>query len=252
MRARRRCSTRGKTRGSPLVKSRRSIIWSFNYAIEGMVWTLRTQRNMRIHLTLATLTAVAALLLGVTRIELTIIFFAISLVFITELLNTAIEAGVDVAIQQYDPLAKIAKDVAAGAVLVASINALVVAYLIMFDRVRSLFMQGMNAVRFASSDLTAIALGIVLLIVLALKGLSREGTWLQGGWPSGHVAIAFGAATVIGFVTWNAGAALLAYFVAFLVAQSRIEAEIHTVLQSVVGAVIGVLLVTLVFQVFFL
>jgi diacylglycerol kinase (ATP) len=238
--------------GRSSVKSRRSIIWSFNYAIEGMVWTLRTQRNMRIHLGLAILVTLASLLLGVTRSELTIIIFAISLVFVTELLNTAIEAGVDVAIDGYDPLAKIAKDVAAGAVLVAAINALVVAYLILFDDLRALAERGLHTVRFAPSDLTAISLGLTLLVVLALKGISREGTWLHGGWPSGHVAIAFGAATIIAFVTWNATAAIVAYFVAFLVAQSRIEAEIHTVLQSLVGAILGVLLVTLVFQVFFL
>ena len=106
--------------------------------------------------------------------------------------------------------------------------------------------------RFASSDLTVIAFGLVLLAVLVMKGVSRQGTWLEGGWPSGHVAIAFAAATILGFVTWNAGALALGYFIAFLVAQSRIEAEIHTVLAGGTSArLLGVVLVTLVFQVFF-
>lgn len=234
-----------------MVKGRRSILWSFNYAIEGLVWTLRTQRNMRVHVTLAVLTAVGSLLLGVTRTELVAVVFAISLVFVTELLNTAIEASVDVATERYDPLAKTAKDVAAGAVLVAAINALAVAYLVLFDPVRVFLQRGLNIVRFASGDLTVIALGIVLLAVLVLKGVSREGTWLEGGWPSGHVAVAFAAATILGFVTWNAGALALGYFVAFLVAQSRIEAEIHTVPQVVVGALLGIALPAAIFQVFF-
>lgn len=233
------------------MKARRSIVWSFNYAIEGLVWTLRTQRNMRVHLALAVTVAVGSLLLGVTRLGLLAVVFAISMVFVTELLNTAIEAAVDVATERYDPLAKIAKDVAAGAVLVAAINALIVAYLVLFEPLRDLLDEGLQIVRFASADLTVIALGIVLLFVFLMKGISRKGTWLEGGWPSGHVAIAFAAATILGFVTWNAGALALGYFVAFLVAQSRVEAEIHTVPQVVLGAVLGIVLVTAVFQVFF-
>lgn len=233
------------------MKSRRSILWSFNYAIEGLVWTLRTQRNMRVHVGIAVLVAVASLLLGVTRQQLVAVVFAITMVFVTELLNTAIEAAVDVATERYDPLAKIAKDVAAGAVLVAAINALAVAYLVLFEPFRELFERGLDIVAFASADLTVIAFVLVLLLVLVLKGLSREGTWLEGGWPSGHVAVAFAAATIVGFVTWNAGALLLCYFIAFLVAQSRVEADIHTVPQAVLGGALGILLVTVVFQVFF-
>lgn len=229
----------------------RSIIWSFNYAIEGIVYALRTQRNMRIHLGLAFCAAVASLLLGVTRLQLVAVIFAISLVFITELLNTAIEAAVDIAVDRYDPVAKIAKDVAASAVLVAAINALVVAYLVLFEPVRALLSRGLETVRFASADLTVIALGVVLLAVLALKAVSKEGTWMQGGWPSGHAAVAFGAATIVGFMTGSAGALALGYFIAFLVVQSRVEAQIHTIPQVIVGTLVGIVVVTLVFQLFF-
>ena len=229
----------------------RSIIWSFNYAIEGIVYALRTQRNMRIHFALAFGAAIASLLLGVTRLQLVAVFFAITLVFITELLNTAIEAAVDIAVDRYDPVAKIAKDVAASAVLVASINALAVAYLVLFDPFRALLSRGLETVRFAAADLTVIALGVVLLAVLALKAMSREGTWMQGGWPSGHAAIAFGAATIVGFITGSAGAMALAFLIAFLVVQSRVEAQIHSVAQVIVGTVLGIVVVTLVFQLFF-
>ncbi len=229
----------------------RSIIWSFNYAIEGVVYALRTQRNMRVHLTIAVLAAVGSLLLGVSRIELVAVVFAISLVFVTELFNTAVEAAVDVSVERYDPLAKIAKDVAASAVLVAAINALVVGYLILFEPVKAVLSQGLTLVRFASADLTVIALGLVVLGVLALKALSKEGTWMQGGWPSGHAALAFGAATIVGFTTGSAGALAVGLFIAFLVVQSRVEAEIHTVPQVLVGSVLGIVIVTLVFQLFF-
>ncbi len=233
------------------MSGRRSIIWSFNYAIEGIVWALRTQRNMRLHLVMAFVVTVGSLFLGVGRQGLVAIVFAVALVLMAELFNSALEAAVDVSTERYDPLAKIAKDTAAGAVLVASINALIIGYLVLFEPVKRLLQSGLDVVTFAAPDLTVLALALVLLAVILMKAVSREGTWMQGGWPSGHAAIAFGAATIIGFVTGSAAALALAYFVAFLVAQSRIEAEIHSVAQSIVGAVLGVVIVTLVYQVFF-
>jgi len=233
------------------MKKARSIIWSFNYAIEGIVFTLRTQRNMRVHMVLAVLVGAGCLVLGIERMQLVAVVFAISLVFVTELVNTAIEATVDLSVERFDPLAKIAKDVAAGAVLCAAVNALIVAYLVLYEPVRALMQRGLDFVMFSSADLTVIALGLTMLAVLILKAVSREGTWMQGGWPSGHAAIAFGAATILGFMTGSAGALALGYFVAFLVAQSRVEGSIHTIPQVIVGALLGVVIVTAVFQVFF-
>jgi diacylglycerol kinase (ATP) len=231
--------------------SRRSIIWSFNFAIEGIVYTLRTQRNMRVHLAAAALVSLASLLLGVTRSELVSIVIVAGLVLVAELVNTAVEATVDVATDHYDPLAKVAKDVAAGAVLIASVIALIVGYLVLYEPVRDLLQVGLDHVRFAPPDITVIALAIVLLAVLALKAVSREGTWLHGGWPSGHAAVAFSAATILGYTTGSGGALAMGLFIAFLVVQSRVEAEVHTIPQSLVGAALGVILTSAVFQVFF-
>jgi diacylglycerol kinase (ATP) len=233
------------------VPKSRSIIWSFNYAIEGIVYALRTQRNMRIHVAAAVLTLFASLALGVDRLGLAAIVFAISLVFIAELVNTAVEAAVDVATDLYDPLAKIAKDVSAGAVLIAAMNALVVAYLVLFVPLTRAVQLGLNWVTIAPASITVVALGLVLLGVLISKSVSREGTFMHGGWPSGHTAVAFGAAAAIGFVTGSAQVVVLALAIAALVAQSRVEGEIHTIAQVVLGALLGTLIVTAVFQVFF-
>jgi diacylglycerol kinase (ATP) len=233
------------------VPKSRSIIWSFNYAIEGMVYALRTQRNMRIHVAAAVLTLCASLVLGVDRISLAAIVFAISLVFVAELINTAIEAAVDVATDRYDPLAKVAKDVSAGAVLIAAMNALVVAYLVLFVPLTRAAQQGLSWVEMAPTTISVISLGLVLLGVLVFKSISREGTFMHGGWPSGHTALAFGAATVIGFVTGSAEVLVLALAIAALVAQSRVEGEIHTIPQVVLGALLGVTIVVVVFQLFF-
>jgi diacylglycerol kinase (ATP) len=86
--------------------------------------------------------------------------------------------------------------------------------------------------------------------VLAVKAATHEGTFVRGGWPSGHTALAVATATAIGYATQSAKALLLAMFIAALVGQSRVETEAHTIPQTVLGALLGFLLTTAVFQVF--
>jgi diacylglycerol kinase (ATP) len=102
----------------------------FNNAAEGVVHALRTQRNLWIHFTVAAAVLVAAIAFRVSRIELMVLLLAITFVLVAELVNTAIEATVDVSSTSFDPMAKLAKDIAAGAVLVAALNAVAVAYLV--------------------------------------------------------------------------------------------------------------------------
>jgi diacylglycerol kinase len=90
---------------------------SFVYAFDGVKHTVRTQRNMRIHFTLALLAIAAGIWLHISPVEFAMVFVAITNVVIAEMFNTVAEACVDLATREYNPLAKIAKDVAAGAVL---------------------------------------------------------------------------------------------------------------------------------------
>lgn len=229
----------------------RSLLWSFNYAIEGIVYALRTQRNMRLHGIAAAAVLVASLLLRVSRLELLAILFAISLVFVTELANTAIEATIDVSVERFDPMAKVAKDVAAGAVLVAALNALAIGYVVFYFRLTPLAVPAMLRIRESPAHLTVIALALTSLAVLASKAYTRRGTFLHGGWPSGHTALAVSAATALGYATASGPALVLGLFIAALVAQSRVEADVHTIPQVISGALFGFLITTAVFQIFF-
>ena len=110
---------------------RSTFLTSFKYAFSGMWHVLRTQRNARIHLSLALVVIVLGLWLGLSRIEWAIIVLTIGLVLAAESFNTVAEAAVDQATAEYHPLAKIAKDVAAGAVLLMAITAVVVGLLIL-------------------------------------------------------------------------------------------------------------------------
>lgn len=103
---------------------------SFGYAFEGWWHVLRTQPNAWIHATVSVMVFALAFWLGLNRLEWAILLLATMLVWMAEFANTALEAVVDMTMPDYHPLAKIAKDVAAAAVLVGAIGAVIIGLLI--------------------------------------------------------------------------------------------------------------------------
>jgi diacylglycerol kinase (ATP) len=206
---------------------------------------------MRIHFAVATIVLILAFSYGVTKLELMALLVAISFVLIAEMVNTAIEATIDLATTSFDPLAKMAKDIAAGAVLIASVNAAVVGYLVFADRLTQPSSRLVTRVREAPINLTVITLVLIILIVIASKALTGRGTPLSGGLPSGHAAVAFGGWAAITFIVEEQRVVIsfLALLMALLVAQTRVESGIHTTTEVVLGAVIGTLVASVLFQV---
>lgn len=229
-----------------------SVIQSFNYAFEGIVGVLRRERNMRIHFVLAVVVLGVALSVGVSKLELIALIMAIALVLITEMINTAIEAAVDLATNQYSPIAKLAKDVSAGAVLIASIVALAVGYLVLVDRLSGPSDQFLGTVRDAPQIATIGALVLTVIIVIAVKAISGRGTPLSGGFPSGHAALAFAGWIAITYIVESPDHRLLvsalAFVMAFLVAQTRVESGIHSSFEVIIGAIVGTIVTLMVFQ----
>src|SRR5262245_62169554 len=91
------------------MSSRRSptIFDSFNYAFEGLIHVLRTQRNMRVHFAVAVIVLVVAIAVGVSKIELIALLISITFVLVAEMINTAVEGAIDVATSSFDPMAKL-------------------------------------------------------------------------------------------------------------------------------------------------
>jgi diacylglycerol kinase (ATP) len=231
-----------------------SILQSFNFAFEGIIHVLRTQRNMRIHFAISIAVLIAALAVGVRRLELVALLMAISFVLIAEMLNTALEAGIDVATTSFDPLAKLAKDIAAGAVLIATVNAVAVGYLVFVERIRDPSTRVLDRIREGPAELTLIALVLTTALVIAAKAYTGRGRPLRGGLPSGHAAVAFAgwmAATYIlaGSTHWFLISSLT-FIMALLVAQTRIESGIHSFLEVLSGGVLGALVTLVLFQLF--
>ena len=110
---------------------RHGLLGSFRFAFAGIGYLFRTQRNARIHSVIAAIVCLLAAWLRVTRIEWSILILTIACVLILEGLNTALEAVVDLAAPQIHPLAKTAKDVTAGMVLIAAIASVIIGLLIL-------------------------------------------------------------------------------------------------------------------------
>jgi diacylglycerol kinase (ATP) len=229
---------------------KRPLIESFNYAIEGLVHVLKTQRNMRIHFLAAFFVLVLSLFFELTRFELIAIFFAIILVLVSELINTALEASIDIYTSTYDPLAKMAKDVAASAVLLSAINAIFVGYFVFFPRLNKFSLVALQRIKSLPLYVTGVALALVLISSLALKAWTGAKNFMRGGWPSAHSAAAGSLFTSISLLSKNFLVATLAFSLCLLVIQSRVEKEIHSWFEVIAGSIIGILLTVLIFQIF--
>ena len=233
-------------RGAP------SLLDSFNFAFEGIIHVLRTQRNMRIHFLVAVGVLVAALAIGVSKLELIALMLAIAFVLIAEMINTAIEGAIDVSTTSFDPNAKLAKDIAAGAVLIATINAVGIGYLVFSGQVADRTTRVLDRITNAPAQLSLIALVVTTLLVIATKALTGRGTPLRGGLPSGHAAIAFAGWMLVTLVVDGERflVSSIAFVLALLVAQTRVESGVHSTLEVFYGALLGALTSLVLFQVF--
>lgn len=216
----------------------RNPVIGFKYAVEGVVQVLRTQRHMRAHFLILGLALTSGLALNLARWEILILLFTVTLVLVAEMFNTAIEAVVDMVTQTYHPLAKYAKDIAAGAVLMTAINAMAVAVLLFVYRVKTFPNEtGLQPPTWPTvATVAALLLGAM---VTMWKVSGGKGKLWKGGVVSAHSAIGFFLATTILFVHNRLAVGVMAYLMAILIAQSRVEGGIHTLREVVTGGLLA-------------
>jgi diacylglycerol kinase (ATP) len=232
-------------------RPRPSIFESFNYAIEGVVHVLRTQRNMRIHFAIAVAVLATAGAVGVSKIELIALLLSIAFVLVAEMINSALEGAIDVATTSFDPMAKLAKDIAAGAVLIASVNAVAIGYLVFAGKAADKTARVLDRLRDAPAEITVIALVITVIVVIATKAWTGKGTPLRGGLPSGHAAIGFAGWMASTYIVGDSHRFLisaLTFIMAVLVAQTRVESGVHSTLEVAYGGALGALVTLVAFQ----
>jgi diacylglycerol kinase (ATP) len=206
---------------------------------------------MRFHFYTMVAVLLSGLLLNLDNRDMLALVFAMTLVIVTEMINTALETVVDMITETYSPAAKVVKDVAAGAVLLAAANALIAGTLIFFGQKKLLQIQDRMQHNLTPDVTYVVIVGIVLMVLIVIISKLRTGTgspW-HGGVVSGHSAIGFFLAMTVFFTAHNTVIAVLAILLAILVAQSRVEARVHTLQEVVFGAVLAIFVTSLVYWV---
>jgi diacylglycerol kinase (ATP) len=229
----------------------KSWVQSANLAIDGIIYSVKTQRHMRYHLYAAVAALVLSLVLNISRVEFILLCMAIVLVLVTEALNTAIETTVDMISEEFHPKAKLAKDIAAGVVLIASIGALMLAYLILYPALKAVAASGQWRVAKAPRDVIAfVSLSVVIILVIILKAFIGRGKPLRGGMPSGHAAVSFSIWSAAFYLSDSLSIVLLTFLLATMVSWSRWSSGIHRPIEVVAGALLGASVTFLFFMVF--
>ena len=231
-----------------------NFIEAWKNATNGIIYSATTQRNIRIQLVLAVIVMVLSLFYGLETTEFLCLGFAVFMVIFAELINTAIETVVDLFVDVYHPKAKIAKDVAAGAVVLAACNALVVGYFIFFkqENMKAISESLFNNMVKSPMHLAFVAMLLVVIAVIAVKaGCSKKkerGQLIKNGFvPSGQAAIAFAALTAIWIVSKDIVVVTLALALAIMVVGNRVYSNERTKAEVVFGICMGILIVLLVY-----
>ena len=194
---------------------------------------------MRSHFFAALAVLLVALFLRISPLEFSLLALSILVVLCTEMINTAVEAVVDLISPEFHPLAKIAKDTAAGAVLLAACGAGITGYLILAQYILPLYGKALHMLGAQSDIGTMVAILVVTIVVIMVKSLSGTGSPLHGGVPSGHAAVAFSIATAVSLSTCDPLISLLSLALAVMVSHSRLLMRIHSMREVVIGSLMG-------------
>lgn len=223
---------------------------STNFAIEGVLHAAKTQRHLRYHYFSAAAVLLLSYALGVSRVEFLIIALSVIAVLLAEMFNTAIETLVDMVSPEQNEKARVAKDIAAGAVLVTAFGVAVIGYIILFPYLKNAFHAGLSITKHTKEEIALIAFIVVLILVIITKAYFGKGLPLRGGMPSGHAALAFSAWVATTFITENFVASLLSFVIAVIIAQSRVGMRAHTIWEVVLGSLMGASVTFLLFRIF--
>jgi diacylglycerol kinase (ATP) len=228
----------------------RQWLKSANFAIEGILHAAKTQRHLRYHFFSAAAVLILSYILGVSRTEFLIIALSVIAVLLAEMFNTAIETIVDIILPEHSEKARIAKDIAAGAVLITAFGVAVIGYIILFPYLRDSFHKGLYITKHSQEEISLIAFIIVLILVVITKAYFGKGLPLRGGMPSGHSALAFSVWMAITYMTENFIISLFSFILAVIIAQSRVLIKAHSQWEVILGSLMGASVTFLLFRIF--
>lgn len=228
----------------------KNFLDAWKNAINGIIYATTTQGNIKKQLIIAVLVVIISLFFELTKAEFLIFMFTIILIIFAEMVNTAIETVVDLYTDLYHPKAKIAKDVAAGGVVITAINAVIVAYFLFFDKISNIGLQFIRNIATSPVHLAFAAVIIVIIGILSLIAMAttnKHKLLNKKFMPSGHAALSFAANTIIWLLTDNIVILTLSLVMAILVSESRVESKTHRLSEVVFSSCVGIITVLIIY-----
>lgn len=238
-----------ETKSKDLLKNN-NFIDAWHNAFNGIIYAITTQSNIKKQLIIAVIVMLVSLLFNLTRAEFICLMFTVVLIIIAEMFNTAIETVVDLYTDLYHPKAKIAKDVGAGGVVIAAVNAIIVAYFLFFDKISDIGLNFIKNLANSPAHMAFIGIFIASILVVTLKAAAstnKHKLLKKNFSPSGQAALAFAANTIIWLSTTNIVIITLSFVMAILVCVTRMETKEKTLGEIILGALTGIAVIALLY-----
>ncbi len=229
---------------------KQDIVESFTNAFRGLFYALKNERNLGIHFIIGCCVIIGGLFFRLPFLDFLVLVLLVSVVIITEIINTTIEMLVDLFTSQYHIQARRIKDISAAAVLIAALTAIIIGYLLFAKYFPPSFRNAFENLATSPWYFTFFVLFIISFLYIILKSYIKRQVFISGGMPSIHSGLAFSIWVIVSMLTFKTEPliSVLVFLLAIWVAQGRIIKHIHTIEETVIGAVFGILLTVLLFQ----
>lgn len=217
-------------------------------AVNGIIYGTTTQSNVKKQLVIIAFVILVSLFFNLSKVEFICLIFAVVLIIFAEMVNTAVETVVDLYTDIYHPKAKIAKDVAAGAVVITALNAVIIAYFIFFDKIGEMGNSIYKTVINSPTYLAFVVIALIIILAVALKAAKindkKNNKQLIISCQS---MLASAAVVATWIVTENLVALSFALILAVMICMNRVESKERTITEVVLGVMIGILITILMY-----
>ncbi len=234
-------------------KKNRNFMDASKNAISGIISAFKTERNLRVHYVIGLFVLLFSLFFDFTKTEFACLCLTIGFVIFAEMINSTVEFMVDLITEKYDERARLAKDIAAGGVFVASLVAVIVAYFLFADKIYGATTTILTTVLDSKLYLFFTIVFAVVILIIILKGVfikeSEKKDTKPTFMPSARVAIAFAITTYTFLVTQSILVGATSLILSLIISQIKMENESIRLPYTIASALIGVLVVLIVYQV---
>lgn len=217
-------------------------------AVNGIIYGTTTQSNVKKQLVIIAFVMLISLFFNLSKVEFICLIISVVLIIFAEMINTAVETVVDLCTEIYHPKAKIAKDVAAGAVVITALNAVIVSYFVFFDKIGEMGNSIYKTIINSPTYLAFVIVALIIIIAVALKSAKiKEKKSNKQLIISCQSMLASAAVVATWIVTENIVALSFAVILAVMICMNRVESKERTVMEVILGVMIGILITILMY-----